>query len=381
MVCRWFIDECSWTRVAGWIDDNGPVKAIEIAVNGRRVATLSPTDYRRDLEQAGLGDGRRAFEFALSRFLVAPVNQVSITRGDQLLHSAAVSLPIGSSPVGRTGVPDRLAAVSPAANIATARRDRGNQREPMLTGGVRRVYREVTSIEDCDFYHVVDLPDGTTTRGQWDLRTTADEYLGNVEFSGKRVLEIGPASGFLSFHMEACGARVAVIEPPMESFWDLVPYAAVNLDEVRATFASHVERIRNSFWYLHRLRNSNVESYEVDAYQIPVQPRKFDMAVLASVLLHTSSPVRLLASAAALVTDQIVIVERYFEGLADRPVCRLVPTEAKRSLETWWEFSPKFFEQYLGVLGFRQIGMTRHRQFFATINQEWELFTIVGARS
>jgi hypothetical protein len=150
---------------------------------------------------------------------------------------------------------------------------------------------------------------------------------------------------------------------------------------VRSAFGSHIERIRNSFWYLHQLYDSSVECYEVDAYRIPPQPTKFDIGVVASVLLHVSSPVRMLESVAAVVGDRIILTERYFPELADWAVCRLLPTAANGSLETWWEFSPKFFEQYLGVLGFPHVTVTRHRQFFATIGEEWEMFTIVGARS
>src|SRR5437763_1502813 len=56
MARRWYIDECSPTRVAGWVDDDGPVEGIEIAINGRPVKRLTPTDYRKDLQDAGVGE-------------------------------------------------------------------------------------------------------------------------------------------------------------------------------------------------------------------------------------------------------------------------------------------------------------------------------------
>lgn len=365
MACRWCIDEFSPDRLAGWIDDNGPVDAIDIAVNGRRIATLSPTDYRKDLEDAGIGDGRRSFAFVISGHLVEPVNVVSISRGEQLLHSATVRSPRASA----------SEAPQPAAPAAAVAIDGFG----LLKGAVRRVCKEVTQQESCKFYHVADLPGGTPTPGEWDLRNTADVYLGNVNFAGKRVIEIGPASGFLSFHMERRGARVAVVEPPMESFWDLVPQAAADLGQIRKAFASHIEHIRNSFWYLHRCYGSNVEFYEADAYRIPPQPTKFDIGVLASVLLHVSSPVKMLESVSA-VADQIIIVEQYIAELADYPVCWLAPSAANRSVDKWWDFSAKFFEQYLAVLGFPHTVVTRHRQLY-TITNEWsEFFTIVGSR-
>ena len=47
---------------------------------------------------------------------------------------------------------------------------------------------------------------------------------GNVDFAGQRVLEIGPASGFLTFEMEKRGADVISVEVTDEHGWDFVPY-------------------------------------------------------------------------------------------------------------------------------------------------------------
>jgi hypothetical protein len=43
-------------------------------------------------------------------------------------------------------------------------------------------------VDDCAFYHVIDLPGVGTTDGGWDLRGRVDDYLGHVDFAGKRVL-------------------------------------------------------------------------------------------------------------------------------------------------------------------------------------------------
>ena len=57
--------------------------------------------------------------------------------------------------------------------------------------------RDVRSVEDCWFYHTMDLPLSGPQRGSWDLRAGIDAYLGHVDFDRKRVLEIGPASGYV----------------------------------------------------------------------------------------------------------------------------------------------------------------------------------------
>jgi len=56
------------------------------------------------------------------------------------------------------------------------------------------------------FYTVQEIPGfDSVTDGEWDLRENVDAYLGDVDFKGRSVLELGPSSGFLTFHMERKG--------------------------------------------------------------------------------------------------------------------------------------------------------------------------------
>lgn len=118
-------------------------------------------------------------------------------------------------------------------------------------------------LEDCEFYHSFTLA-GRDVTGQWDLRDNWEPYLGHVNFSGRSVLEIGPASGFLSFCMERAGAQVTALEPPMSHLWDVVPSKGVDLLAWRNDFSSRIERVRNSFWYAHAELKSSVRMVEVD---------------------------------------------------------------------------------------------------------------------
>ena len=246
---------------------------------------------------------------------------------------------------------------------------------------VRRIGRTVTDRSLCDFYHTVELPDGSLTNGLWDLRGGVEQYLGEVDFSGKSVLEIGPASGFLSFHMESKGAKVTCIEPPMETFWDLVPRAGVDLESLKSKFGSHIQRIRNSFWYLHSLRHSAVELYEANPYDIPDELGEFDIGLLASILLHCSSPVRMIESVSRRVKDTMIICDMYSEYLGNTPICGLVPAKDNDVIDMWWHFTSEFFVNYLGVIGFSSARVVRHRQLFLPTNTWFEMFTVVASRS
>ena len=50
-------------------------------------------------------------------------------------------------------------------------------------------------LSDFVWYHASELPDGTVLPGVWDLRGHESTYLGGVDLAGKRVLELGPATG------------------------------------------------------------------------------------------------------------------------------------------------------------------------------------------
>src|SRR5262245_37823785 len=108
----------------------------------------------------------------------------------------------------------------------------------------------VTNLDECFFYHVMDLPRYGTTPGYWDLRGHESQYLGEVQLAGKRVLEIGPASGHLSFFMERAGASVVSVEAAedydWEFCWDIERLASPELTERLTSHREMMGRLRNS---------------------------------------------------------------------------------------------------------------------------------------
>src|SRR5712675_3463859 len=90
--------------------------------------------------------------------------------------------------------------------------------------------RSVTDISECYFYHVTDLPGYGQVGEEWDLRGREESYLGGVSFEGKRVLELGTASGYLCRFMESKGADVIGFDLPADRSWDLVPFAGMDLE-------------------------------------------------------------------------------------------------------------------------------------------------------
>lgn len=245
----------------------------------------------------------------------------------------------------------------------------------------------VESLDRCNFYHTTDIPGHGVVKGQWDLRGHADEYLGNYDFSGKRVLEIGPATGFLTFHMEKTAREVVAVELPMDrNFWNAVPYHKMGLSRGREAewadcekqFHDHIEGIRKGFWYCHGKFGSRSRIYHGSSEDLPDELGDFDVALLAAILLHARSPVSILESCARLVKDSIIITEKFFPELGEGPVCSLVPTVGNDAWDTWWQFTPRFFTQFLEVLGFTEHEVTFHEQ--TAFNNAHQMFTVVSRR-
>ena len=247
--------------------------------------------------------------------------------------------------------------------------------------------RHVVSLDECNFYHTTDIPGAGVAEGQWDLRDGFEEYLGNYDFSGQRVLEIGPATGFLTFQIEKTARDIVAVELPMDrDFWNSVPYEELGLargkpegwTEVEKQFHEHIGRIRNGFWFCHRQFESSAKVYHGSSEDLPESLGEFDVALLASVLLHTRSPVAVLESCARLVSGSIIITEVFDESLGEGPVCSLVPTEGNKAWDTWWRFAPRFFTQFLEVLGFTEHKVNFHEQL--ADGNPLTMYTITSSR-
>jgi hypothetical protein len=71
--------------------------------------------------------------------------------------------------------------------------------------------KTVMDINECYFYHTIDVPGWGTIEGNWDLREGLKEYLGGVDFFVKRVLDVGTANGILCFEMERQGPKSSLL--------------------------------------------------------------------------------------------------------------------------------------------------------------------------
>jgi SAM-dependent methyltransferase len=242
--------------------------------------------------------------------------------------------------------------------------------------------RIVADISDCYFYHSMDIPGHGTVTGEWDLRPGVRQYLGNHDFKGKRVLDVGAASGFLSFHMEKQGGEIVSYDLSEDWPWDIIPFsgaADAQTDDERRT---HMRRINDGYWLCHGAFNSRAKVVYGTVYDIPVSIGPVDVAVFGSILMHLRDPFLALQNGARLAREAVIVTDvgphnrlgRFlkspsFQGNHQRP----------ENWGTWWLLPSRLVREYLAILGFTHATISWHRQLF--LGQPRWLYTVVARKT
>jgi len=245
----------------------------------------------------------------------------------------------------------------------------------------------IGELQRCLFYHTMDLPGVGTVTGDWDLRPGIADYLANTRLDGRRVLDVGTASGFLAFSAERFGAEVVAFDLSPEDDWDVVPFAGSGFAGRQAERKEMIGRVNNSFWLAHRALGSTVRMVYGSVYSMPPALGRFDVSILGSILLHLRDPFRALEQAARL-TDRTMIVADLLPGRSFLvpplarwfgPCLRFLPDPScGKPWEAWWHLSPLAVVRMLGVLGFTDARVVHHRQLHQ--RRPVRMFTVVANR-
>jgi hypothetical protein len=136
--------------------------------------------------------------------------------------------------------------------------------------------------EDCIFYHACDIPGVGLVGTDWDLRKNADAYLGRLDYRGKAVLDVGTATGFLTFEMEKRGADVTSFEMASPAQYQFVPYSVdrPHRDATLERWTGILDRVKNGYWFCHERLASKARAYYGDVYDLPESLGSFDVVVL-----------------------------------------------------------------------------------------------------
>ncbi|HMH53011.1 MAG TPA: class I SAM-dependent methyltransferase [Candidatus Acidoferrum sp.] len=181
------------------------------------------------------------------------------------------------------------------------------------------------------WYHTIDLPDGSVTRGMFDTRAVAELVQWPAGLAGGRCLDVGTCDGFWAFEMERRGAAeviaIDVDEPdPRDASWGSrwrpleVPSGG---DERRFDIA---RRALGS-----RVRRLSCSVHDLD----PTIHGRFDVVFCGSLLVHLRDPVHALERMRAVCAGELVLVEcvdARLDVLAPRAPCaRFASVPAQ-----WW---------------------------------------------
>lgn len=239
-------------------------------------------------------------------------------------------------------------------------------------------------LDECQFYHTMDIPGVGLVKGfGWDHRAHVDDIFYGIDFSGKRVMEVGPASGFLTSAMDQRGAEVVSIEAPKFHKWDLVPFPDVTV-KWQGMGEDVWEKNTNAWWFVHEHCKLRAKVYYVGAYDIDTVPLgRFDATVLSHVLLHARDPLKIIQNCAAITDHDIIICElvRDLESFK-LPIIRLTPDPSplpgEENYNAWWQFSTSFFTNFLAICGFTKTRVHRYSLSYKGVLHE--NFTLVASR-
>jgi len=214
--------------------------------------------------------------------------------------------------------------------------------------------RHVASLDECWFYHVIDLPQHGTVNhfGSWDLRGRFDEYVGGVNLAGKTFLDVGTASGFLTFEAEKRGAIV--------TSFDVATGDDVNVDPKTSAAEKRKEVVmmQNGYWFAHRLLGSKARAVYGDAVRLCEYVDPVDIVLVAQLLVHVRDPLAVIQNACQTAKETVIMVEGSFE--TDDPIARFVGIDYPGT-NTWWHLSTGLYRGALKTFGFEIESVSRER--------------------
>jgi SAM-dependent methyltransferase len=244
--------------------------------------------------------------------------------------------------------------------------------------------RDIKNLEDCFFYHTLDLPGFGMVEGEWDLRGRFDDYVGGVDLRGKTMLDVGTATGFLTFEAEKRGAKQVVsFDIGDAKYQHLLPFKDglyyQDYEAWRAWTSAVYERWKNGYWLAHRLYDSKAQAFYGNIYDLPTAAGTFDVVIIGSVLEHLSDQVSALASVGRLTKSTMVVVTGMLE--TEEKNAYFVPSADQPKLDyTWWVYSLGIYREVFAMLGFRIDSVKKNTYRFLRGGRECERYTIVASR-
>ena len=213
--------------------------------------------------------------------------------------------------------------------------------------------------EDCFFYHINTLADGSTTEslGAWDLRGGFDQYIGDYDLGGKTVFDFGTASGFLAFSAEVAGAASVTAFDTTSLYeqqrvpHDGAPWFADKLEWVRTDNPSQV-RMQNAFWYMWHEHASAVTMVYGHTDDLYLTSERFDVVIAGAVLEHLSDPISAIGVCARMAKEAVILAFTPVDRQPGEFMRPFAPFSNPGNAFVWWLLSKDLYTTVFDSLGF-----------------------------
>ncbi|MBV9149565.1 MAG: hypothetical protein JO024_06855, partial [Candidatus Eremiobacteraeota bacterium] len=191
----------------------------------------------------------------------------------------------------------------------------------------------------------MEIPGYGLIESLWDLRPGIREYTGNLVFEGKRVLEVGTASGFVCFFMEKEGANVVAFDLSDTFSWDILPIAGLDHDELISDRRIAIRKLNNGYWLAHRAFHSRAKVVYGTTYDIPEAIGPVDISTFCAVLLHLRDPFLALYNGARLTRETILVTEPVPPHAdTDSRFMEFIPQTELH--DSWWFLTPTVVKSF-----------------------------------
>ncbi len=166
-------------------------------------------------------------------------------------------------------------------------------------------------VADVDWYHSIELPDGSVTPGSFDLRPSTSVVPLPRSLAGMRCLDVGTWDGFWAFEMERRGAaEVVAIDIDDPDGWDWPPRERLSTRRGGLAWLAAHKRAGAGFDLAARALGSRARRVDRSVYDLdPEVDGRFDLVFLGSLLLHLRDPVLALDRVRAVCGGQAVIAD------------------------------------------------------------------------
>ena len=219
-----------------------------------------------------------------------------------------------------------------------------------MTGESSPSRTPIQEARERSWYHTIDLPDGSVTRGVFDTRAVAELVQWPAGLAGGRCLDVGTCDGFWAFEMERRGAAeviaIDVDDPdPRDTSWE---FRGRSLES-----PGHGEGQRDRrFDIARQALGSSVRRLSCSVHDLdPTAHGRFDVVFCGTLLMHLRDPIHALERMRAVCAGELVLVE-CIDARLDLFAPRVPCARFAAAPEQWWRTNRTGLRALVRAAGF-----------------------------